>query len=132
MFRCLECGEDFEKPLEVEEAHDEIWHLCPHCKENNFKPFVKDYVDRKETLEKLCEALACLNRFESRVTDALNSNALNDTEFYYGRSELYETICLVAGDSEFDLPSDIAIVLSEMKTDSQVFEAMQILTKNIE
>ena len=132
MFRCLECGKAFDRPLEFEEAHDEVWYLCPHCKENHYKPFVKDRVSRREVLEELCEALACLNRFDYLVSNALNSTALNDTEFDYGRSKLYETICLVAGDAEFDLPRDIDVALFGMKTDKQVFEALETLTKNIE
>lgn len=132
MFRCLECGKEFEMPYESIEAHDEVWYLCPHCKENHYKPFVKDRVSRREILEKLCEILAYFNKFESLVTDVFNSTALDDTDFDWGRSALYETICVVAGDSEFDLPSDIDLVLFKMKTDKQIFEAMQILTKNIE
>lgn len=132
MFRCLECGKEFEFPLEKEEAHGEVWYLCPHCKENHYKPFVKDEVGRREVLEELCEALACLNRFDYLVSNALNSTALDDTEFDYGRSKLYETICAVAGDAEFDLPRDIDVALFGMKTDKQVFEVVQALTKNIE
>jgi DNA-directed RNA polymerase subunit RPC12/RpoP len=132
MFRCLECGKEFKTPLEIEETHGERWHLCPHCKENHYKPFVKDEVSRRKILEKMCEILASLNTFESLVTDVFNSTAFDDTAFDWARSDLYELICRTAGDLEFDLPVDIDKKLFDMRTEKEVFEAFSELTKNIE
>lgn len=132
MFRCLECGEAFKFPREIEEAHGEKWYLCPHCGENHYKPFVRDEISRREVLEKLCEAMMLLNCFDSGICGVFNSVALEKTDFDFARSELYDAIVYVAGDSEFDLPSDITDKICEMKTQKDTSEVFEKLTYNIE
>ncbi len=132
MFRCLECGEAFRFPLEVEEAHGEKWYLCPHCKENRYKPFVRDEVSRREVLERAVGALAKLNRFREAVESAFNSCALDNTDFDFATSDMHELIVLAAGDAEFDLSEDITGKLFDMKTEGDAQKVFELLTKNIE
>lgn len=52
MYRCLECGEEFEEPAEHEEFHPEVhaseyWSICPHCGGDIFEE-IKDEEEEEE------------------------------------------------------------------------------------
>ena len=50
MFKCDNCGETFDEPLEVEECVGEfwgspafeLWRVCPYCKDNDFHEIEED------------------------------------------------------------------------------------------
>lgn len=138
MFRCLECGAEFDVPLCIKETHRldnppfEDRYVCQRCHGSNYKPFVKDVISRREVLEGMVDIMRLLNRFEASVCEAFNGSALDGSDFDFARGNLYELITVVAGDGEFDLPDYINEKLFDAKTEGEAFEALKDLVKNIE
>lgn len=138
MFKCLNCKAVFEEPKHLTERHGfsnppfEDWYVCPKCKETGYKPLIRNEIGRREMLSQLVDIMRSLNEFEHSVCDALNSTALDDTEFDVARSDLFELIISVAGSDEFELPNDIDAKIFDMRSDGESKGVYEILTKNIE
>ena len=138
MFRCLECRRAFEETLELIDPigldsppYKKIY-VCPHCKQNYYKPFVKDSISRREVIDKLIDVMQKLNIFEHKISEAFNSCATDGTELDYARSELFELFTVLAANDEFDLPRDIDAKIFDMVSSQEAAAVMGILTKNIE
>ena len=138
MFRCLECGKSFAAPIVSEENHGftygpfEKRYVCPSCKGSGYKPFILDEVSRREVLSKLIDIMISLNGFEGAICEVFSQTALDGTSLDSARSDMFDLIISVAGDSEFQLPKDIDAMLFDARSDSDAQELFGILTKNIE
>lgn len=138
MFKCLECGNKFSETLEIIETHGldtppfEKRYVCPHCKSSNYRPLIKDSISRREVLDKLVGIMQALNEFEYAVCDALSQTALDGTKFDIARDEMFNLIINVAGENEFELPSDIDIKIFGAHSNATAQKLFYILTNNIE
>ena len=138
MFRCLECGEAFEETLEIKETHGlstppyETRYVCPKCKGNNYKPFIKDAISRRQVIDKLIDIMQKLNIFEQKLSETFNSTATNGTELDFARNYMFELLTVLAGDDEFMLPRNIDEKIFDMVSTQEAAAVERILTKNIE
>ena len=138
MFRCLDCGEKFREPIKLTETHGlstppyEKTYVCPTCKGHGYKPLIRDSISRREVLDKLVDIMKSLNMFERAVCEVFGETCFDGNSFDFARSDMYELIVSVAGDSEFDLPRDIDSKIFDMRTNSEAAAVMALLTKNIE
>lgn len=132
MFRCLECGAAFQFPHEIEEAHGEKWYVCPHCGEHHYKPFIENRMDRREVIERAVDVMRNLNTFRSLIEKALNSCCFDGSDIDFAMGDLHDLIVYAAGDSEFDLPSNISDKIFDAKTEAQASKLFDELTYNIE
>ncbi len=137
MFRCLECGEKFREPIELIETHGldtppfEKIYVCPKCKGHGYKPLVRDSISRREVLDKLVDIMRLLNTFELAVCEVFGETCFDGNSFDTARSDMYELIVSVAGDSEFDLPRDIDSKIFDMRSSQEAAALIGVLTKNI-
>jgi hypothetical protein len=138
MFRCLDCKAAFDEPLHLVETHGldtppfEDRYVCPRCKSGHYKPFVQDEFSRRQIIKDLLEIMADLNEFNSVVSDAFNSNALEDTAFDCARGNLYELLTVISADTEFDLPNNIDDWIFKMKSEAAKQKVYATLVENIE
>lgn len=138
MFRCLDCMAAFDEPLHLTETHGfdnppfEDRYVCPRCRGGNYKPFVKDEFSRRQIIKDLLEIMADLNKFNSVVSDAFNSNALEDTAFDWARGNLYELLTVLSADTEFDLPNNIEDWVFAMRSEDNKQNVYSALVENIE
>lgn len=138
MFRCLDCKAAFDEPLHLTETHGldnppfEDRYVCPRCRSGNYKPFVKDEFSRRQIIRDLLEIMTDLNEFNSVVSDAFNSTALENTAFDWARGNLYELLTVLSADTEFNLPNNIDDWIFKMKSEADKQKVYAALVENIE
>ncbi len=141
MFRCFNCGKSFDND-EILEMHEtlgtikeppyEVSYVCPHCKSNEYRPFIKDRVSRRKVIEVLIDVMLLLNDFDEKICAALNSTATDNTGLDFGRSKLFGFLVSLAENEDFDLPRNIDEKIFDMENAVQASEVEKTLTKNIE
>lgn len=140
MYKCKDCGRDFDKPYIHKEGHGfneppfEEEKLCPACRSNNFFELIPDKIRRSNMLEDLIKAQRHFNEFRRKLEGALSETALDGIGFDYGISRLYDLFCTVAGDGieGIELPFDIDEKFFNVETEDECEELIAALTKNIE
>lgn len=141
MFRCFNCGKSFDND-EILELQDnlgtiknppyKVSYVCPHCKSNEYKSFLKDRTSRRRTIEVIIDVMVLLNEFDEKICAAFNSRATDSTGLDFGRNKLFEFLTEIAEGEDFDLPRNIDDKVFSMKMPSQASEVYEILTRNIE
>ena len=140
MFRCFDCGKSFDDDEILELAENDGFregpyrtsYVCPHCKCNMYKPFLKDRVSRRRVIEALLDVMLMLNEFDEKICSAFNSTATKETGLDYGRNKIFEFLVELAEGDEFDVPKNIDDLLFNMQTMKQASKVAEILTRNIE
>ena len=141
MFRCFNCGKAFDNDeiLElsetlgtIKEPPSKVSYVCPYCKCNMYKPFIKDSISRRQIIDSLIDVMQKLNIFEHKLSETFNSSATNGTELDVARSNLFELFTVLAGDDEFALPRNIDEKIFYMMNTQEASALYEILTKNIE
>lgn len=141
MFRCFNCGKSFDND-EIFELVDNLGtikeppyyvsYVCPYCKSNEYKPFIKDRVSRRQVIDTLLDVMLLLNDFDSKICSAFNSAATDNTGLDYGRSKLFDFLTRLSEDDEFNLPRNIDEKIFSMKLPGEASDVYEILTRNIE
>lgn len=140
MFRCFNCGKSFDNDEILELAENDGFregpyrtsYVCPHCGCNEYKPFLKDRISRRQTIDVLVDVMVLLNEFDEKICQAFHECATESTGLDYGRGKLYEYLCEISEGEDFDLPRNIDDKIFSMKMPSQASEVYEILTRNIE
>lgn len=138
MFRCLDCGKEFDETLEILETHGldtppyEKRYVCPFCKGSGYKPFIKDEFSRREVLESAVLIMRRLNVFENKICSVFNSFATEGSELCSAIGDLYELIVLLSGDDEFRIPDEVCDKIFTIQTYEEAHSVLKVLTKNIE
>jgi DNA-directed RNA polymerase subunit RPC12/RpoP len=138
LYRCLECGHEFEEPRKITETHGldtppyEILYVCPECQSHGFKCKLDNSYSRTEIIDKLVDIMQALNEFDHSLCAALNLCATDGTLLDDARGKIFELLTVLAGDDEFELPSDTDDKVFSMQKPAEVHEVYKILTKSIE
>ena len=111
MFRCNDCGQEFEEFLQVEERHNldappyEVRSVCPRCKSSAVYELIRDRTKRTTVIERVLQAERYFNEFSAQTEKILNSDIMEI--FNHGVSELWELFDLMAvGGSDFRMPTN--------------------------
>ena len=140
MFRCFDCGKSFDDDDILELSENDGFregpyrtsYVCPHCKGNTYRPFIKDKISRRRVIDELLDILLLLNVFDEKLCGVFNSTATEDTEFDFARSKAFDFLVELAENEDFDLPRNIDDKVFRMKTVADAQDVMNILTRNIE
>ena len=123
MFRCLNCGKEFDDAKIITEPHGERHGVCPNCSSSNFNEW-DPQIEKSEVAATLLEVIAATNRYIDNVKDLFGHLATNaDLDVIYGLAEeLIEEMY-----DEFAAPA-IVNAIRNMRTNNDIHRVLACLT----
>lgn len=134
MYKCKECGAEFEEFKTVTETHGleygpfEELSVCPNCGGSGVVEMVRNVIPRTVVIDMLLDAMWELNRFENKIVGFLNDDIAN--HFFDGKERLWDMYCILAADSKYPLDWSLSEVFQQAETIEE-FELLERVAKRV-